>query len=235
MATGERFVMLGNAVARARVQPGRASEAPVPPVREYRLKRLMDFALVNVALLISAPLWLIISAAIKLEDRGPVFYVQRRWGRAGKPFRVYKFRSMIADADAKFGAVQANENDPRITRVGRLLRATSLDELPQLLNIWRGQMSWVGPRALPINERQVNDTNAVTDDAVPGFALRCSVRPGLTGIAQIFAPRDVARYQKFRYDAFYVRRQSFSLDCRLILLSLWISVRAQWEKRGHKL
>jgi lipopolysaccharide/colanic/teichoic acid biosynthesis glycosyltransferase len=203
--------------------------------REYSLKRVMDFTLASIGLVIAAPLWLVIATAIKLEDRGPVFYVQDRWGRYKRPFKVYKFRSMVPNADEKFGAVQAQEHDPRFTRVGRLLRATSLDELPQLLNIWRGQMSWVGPRALPMNERQVRDRDDVPDDRVEGFDARCRVRPGLTGIAQIFAPRDVARRHKFRYDRFYIERQSFWLDAKLILLSCWISLRLRWEERGRKL
>ena len=202
--------------------------------REYTLKRVMDFALASVGLLVAAPVGLAIAAAIKLEDRGPVFYVQDRWGRHKRSFKVYKFRSMVPDADAKFGAIQAQEHDPRFTRVGRVLRATSLDELPQLLNIWRGQMSWVGPRALPINERQAKDRDEVLDDAIEGFDIRCSVRPGLTGIAQIFAPRDVARRHKFRYDRFYIERQSFWLDVKLIVVSCWISAKLRWEKRDRK-
>jgi len=204
------------------------------PRREYPLKRAMDVALSSLGLALASPLWLAIALAVKLEDGGPVFYVQNRWGRYKRPFKVYKFRSMVPDADAKFGAIQAQEHDPRFTRVGRLLRATSLDELPQLLNIWRGQMSWVGPRALPINERQVNDRDEVPDDEIEGFDARCSVRPGLTGIAQIFAPRDVARRHKFRYDRFYIERQSFRLDVKLILLSCRISATGRWEQRDRK-
>jgi len=209
--------------------------SPRVETREYALKRVIDCALASAGLMLAAPLWLVIAAAIKLEDGGPVFYVQDRWGRYKRPFKVYKFRSMVPDADLKFGAIQAQEHDPRFTRVGRLLRATSLDELPQLLNIWRGQMSWVGPRALPMNERQLRDRDSVPDDLVEGFEERCRVRPGLTGIAQIFAPRDVARRHKFRYDRFYIERQSFWLDAKLILLSCWISVRLSWEQRDRKI
>lgn len=203
-------------------------------VHEYALKRPLDFLLAGIGLVVSAPIWLLIAAAIKLEDRGPIFYGQERWGRGRRPFKVYKFRSMIVDADAKFGPVQAGDNDPRISRVGRILRVTSLDELPQLLNIWRGEMGWVGPRALPMNEKQQNETNHVPDEAVPGFDLRCSARPGLTGIAQVFAPRDVPRIHKFRYDAFYIRRQSLGLDLKLIMVSLWISARMRWGTRDRK-
>jgi len=118
--------------------------------------------------------------------------------------------------------------------VGRFLRATSLDELPQVVNIWRGEMSWVGPRALPINERQRNEPGELPDSAVRGFDKRCSVRPGLTGIAQVFGPRDFPRHQKFRYDGFYIERQSAWLDLRLIAMSVWISLRLRWETREAK-
>jgi len=200
-------------------------------VDEYAFKRVIDVLLAGTALVVSAPLWLAIAVAIKLEDRGPVFFTQSRWGRKGRSFKALKFRSMTTSAD---DSVQALRHDRRITRVGWLLRATSLDELPQLVNIWRGDMSWVGPRALPINERQQNETDDVPDHMVPGFDLRCAVRPGLTGVAQIFAPRDVPRLQKFRYDAFYIRRQSAWLDVRLIAISIWISLRLRWEDRGPK-
>jgi lipopolysaccharide/colanic/teichoic acid biosynthesis glycosyltransferase len=200
-------------------------------VEEYAFKRVIDVLLAGLALTVSAPVWLAIAVAIKLEDRGPVFFTQERWGRNRQPFKIFKFRSMAPRAD---DTVQALRHDARITRVGALLRATSLDELPQIINIWRGDMSWVGPRALPMNERQQNEADAVPDHAIPGFDLRCAVRPGLTGIAQIFAPRDVPRRQKFRYDAFYIRRQSAWLDVRLIGISVWISLRLRWEDRGPK-
>ena len=207
--------------------PARAAWA----VEEYTFKRVIDVTLASVALIVAAPVWVLIALAIKLEDRGPVFFTQARWGRNRRAFKVYKFRSMVVDADSR---VQAGRGDDRITRVGRLLRKTSLDELPQLINIWQGEMSWVGPRALPINERQRNETVTMPDSAIPGFDLRCAVRPGLTGIAQIFAPRDVPRRRKFRYDAFYIRRQSAWLDVRLIGISVWISLRLHWEDRGRR-
>jgi lipopolysaccharide/colanic/teichoic acid biosynthesis glycosyltransferase len=204
-------------------------------VREYGSKRVLDILLSAIALTISAPFWLVIAAAIKVEDGGPVFYAQPRWGRGQRPIRVLKFRSMVVDADHRFGARQAGTDDTRVTGVGRVLRATSLDELPQILNIWRGEMSWVGPRALPMNEKQVHEPGDIPDTAIRGFRLRCAVRPGLTGIAQVFAPRDVPRRHKFRYDAFYIRRQSLWLDLKLIALSVWISLRLRWEDRGSKI
>jgi len=198
-------------------------------------KRGFDIALSGAGLVASAPLWGVIALLVKLEDGGPVFYGQERSGRHGVPFRVQKFRSMIPDAEAAAGAVQAAEHDPRVTGVGRVLRATAMDELPQLWNIFRGDMSFTGPRALRPGEIETLGPGRVELlEDVPGFAERASVRPGLTGIAQIFAPRDIPRRLKFRYDLLYVRRQSFWLDVRLVLLSFWITARGTWEARGRK-
>lgn len=198
-------------------------------------KRSLDIVLSGGGLVVSAPLWPIIAAAIKVDSRGPVFYGQPRVGEGGRTFTVRKFRSMIADAERGVGPLQANADDPRITRIGRLLRATAMDELPQLLNIFSGDMSFVGPRALRPEEIDVNSEGAAVPlDAIPGFAQRCAVPPGLTGIAQIYAPRDVSRRQKFRFDLLYIRRRSFLLDIRLILLSFWITMRGTWEEREKK-
>jgi lipopolysaccharide/colanic/teichoic acid biosynthesis glycosyltransferase len=184
---------------------------------------------------LSAPLWPIIAAAIKIDSPGPVFYRQPRVGEGGRHFSVLKFRSMIADAERHLGPVPAGQNDARVTRVGRVLRATAMDELPQLVSIFRGDMSFVGPRALRPEEIDVDSCGiAVPLSGIPGFAERCVVPPGLTGIAQIYAPRDVSRRQKFRFDLLYIRRRSLWLDLRLILLSFWITARGTWEARGKK-
>jgi rhamnosyl/mannosyltransferase len=198
-------------------------------------KRTLDVALSGAGLAASAPLWGLIALLIKLEDGGPVFYGQERSGLNGVPFEVKKFRSMIPNAEASVGAVQATEHDPRVTRIGRLLRATAMDELPQLWNIFCGDMSFTGPRALRPGEIETGGSGELERlEDVPGFSERSSVRPGLTGIAQIYAPRDIARRWKFKYDLLYVRRQSFWLDVRLILLSFWITFRGSWEARGEK-
>ena len=198
-------------------------------------KRAFDTLLAGTGLVASAPVWLVIAALIKLEDGGPVLFVQERVGKRGRLFKALKFRSMIVDAEAQVGPVQASEGDSRVTRIGRSLRATAMDELPQLWNIWRGDMSFVGPRALRPGEIELNGSGTLERlEAVPGFDARCAVRPGLTGVAQIYAPRDAVRRNKFRYDLVYIRRQSFSLDLRLILLSFWITVRGAWEVRGKK-
>jgi lipopolysaccharide/colanic/teichoic acid biosynthesis glycosyltransferase len=198
-------------------------------------KRLLDVLLSGCGLIISAPVALLISALIKLEDRGPVFFSQERVGQHGRPFRALKFRSMVPDAEASVGPIQSGRHDSRVTRVGRLLRATAMDELPQLWNIFRGDMSFVGPRALRPGEIEVGGGGRVERlEDVPGFETRCAVPPGLTGMAQIYAPRDVARRHKFRYDRLYIRRQSMWLDVRLLLISFWITFRGTWETRDRK-
>jgi lipopolysaccharide/colanic/teichoic acid biosynthesis glycosyltransferase len=198
-------------------------------------KRALDVALSGTGLVVSAPIWLVLSALIKLEDGGPVFFGQERVGEGGTTFRALKFRSMIPDAEAKVGALQASEHDPRVTKIGRLMRVTAMDELPQLWNIFRGDMSFVGPRALRPGEIETGGAGRqVAMEDIPGYRERHSVRPGLTGIAQIFAPRDVPRRYKFKYDEIYVRQRSFGLDVKLILLSFWITFRGKWEVRGRK-
>ena len=198
-------------------------------------KRTLDVALSSIGLVLSAPLWVLVAVAVKIEDGGPVFYRQERVGQGGRLFDALKFRSMVRNAESA-GALQAAANDPRVTRVGRLMRATAMDELPQLWNIFRGDMSFVGPRALRPQEIEVNgDGRPRLLDQIPGSRERHRVRPGLTGIAQIFAPRDITRRNKFRYDRLYIRNQGFWFDVRLILLSFWITARGKWEHRGHKL
>ena len=198
-----------------------------------RVKRAFDVAFGAAGLLISAPIWPVLAIAIKVEDGGPVLFRQERSGRGGRVFHALKFRSMTVDAD-RFGARQAVRHDPRVTRIGRLMRATAIDELPQLWNILEGDMSVVGPRALRPGEIEAHGSGVFERlEDVDGFALRSSVRPGLTGVAQLYASRNLVRRQKFRYDRVYIRSQSFNLDLRLILLSMWVSILGGWERRGR--
>jgi len=186
-------------------------------------------------MILSLPVSLSIALAIKLEDMGPVFYRQERWGRRGTRFKVYKFRTMVPNSDQDYGIKLAEENDSRITKVGRVLRAMGLDELPQILNIFKGDMSFVGPRSLAIGEIVTDRKGRVVQyENVPFFWDRLKVRPGLTGIATIYIPKDSPPERKFRYDLLYIRKQSFWLDLRLIALSFWISFRGKWETRGKK-
>ena len=161
---------------------------------------------------------------------------QDRVGEGGRAFTVLKFRSMVADAERTVGPRQAHAADARITRVGRLLRATAMDELPQLVNIFRGDMSFVGPRPLMPGEIEVRGTGELVPlDSIPGYAARHSVRPGLTGLSQVYAPRDTPRARKFRLDAIYVRNATFCLDLFLVAVSFWITFRGRWEVRVRKL
>jgi lipopolysaccharide/colanic/teichoic acid biosynthesis glycosyltransferase len=198
-------------------------------------KRLLDVSLSATGLLLSAPLWPLIALSIKLEDGGPVFYSQDRVGQGGVPFKNWKFRSMTAGTGTQTDLQQAAENDKRVTAVGRILRATAMDELPQLWNIFKGDMSFVGPRPLMPAEVEVNGNGELIPlQSIPGYMARHQVIPGLTGLAQIFAPRDLPRRQKFRLDLLYIRKRSFITDIRFIALSFWITFRGKWEHRGKK-
>jgi len=199
------------------------------------IKRLFDLALSAVGLIVSAPAWALFALAIKTEDGGPVFFPQARVGLDGRVFTAMKFRSMVVNAEASSGPVQADEDDPRITRVGRVLRGTAMDELPQLWNIFAGDMSFVGPRPLRPGEAEVRgDGQFVRLEEIPGYEARHSVRPGLTGIAQVYAPRDIDRARKFRLDRLYLKRAGLCLDLKLIVLSFWITGRGNWEAQGPK-
>jgi lipopolysaccharide/colanic/teichoic acid biosynthesis glycosyltransferase len=187
-------------------------------------------------LILSLPVFFPIAVAIKLEDGGSVFYFQERWGRNSTRFKAYKFRTMLENSDMTFGIRPATKNDPRITKIGRILRAMGLDELPQILNILWGDMSFVGPRSLAVGEIVIDKNGkAVPYEKIPGFTERLRVRPGLTGIATIYIPKDSPPKKKFRYDLLYIRRQSLRLDVRLIAISFWISFRGKWESRQKKM
>ncbi|MFZ5908137.1 MAG: sugar transferase [Nitrospirota bacterium] len=201
-------------------------------MKDKLFKRPLDLAILLSAHLVLFPvwllLWILIPLLIWLEDRGPVFYTQERVGRNGRVFRVYKFRSMIPDAEKQTGAVWASEHDPRVTKVGRVLRATAMDELPQLWNILKGDMSFVGPRA----ERPELVKKFARE--IRNYRRRFEVRPGLTGVAQVYGRYDTPPRNKLRYDLLYVKKQSLLLDIKLILLSVWITLKGKWESRQKK-
>lgn len=186
--------------------------------------------------MVSLPLWVAFGLAILFEEGRPIFYSQERVGRNGKIFKALKFRSMIKDAEKDSGPVQAAENDPRVTDIGKILRATAMDELPQLWNIFKGDMSFVGPRALRPKEKEVHASSDEIDiEKIPGYHERLKVRPGLTGMAQVYLPSDALRSEKFQYDLMYIKKQSFFLDLKLIILSFWITFKGKWESRQKKI
>ena len=179
-------------------------------------KRAMDIVLGSVALVVASPFMAAAAIAIKLEDGGPVFFKQKRMTRNGREFDILKFRSMIVDAEKYSGAVLAAGDDPRITKVGKFIRATRIDELPQIINIVKGDMSIVGPRP----ERKV-----IADEyckELPEFAYRLKVRGGLTGYAQIYGKYNTSAYDKLRLDLMYIENYSLLLDIKLIILTLRI-------------
>lgn len=198
-------------------------------------KRALDIGMALAGLAVLSPVWVVIWLAIMIEDGSPVFFKQNRIGRHGRTFNAFKFRTMyVATLYAPVNH-QAREDDPRVTRVGRILRGTAIDESPQLINILRGEMSFVGPRPLLAAEVEIHDPVECDIQAVPGYKERVSVVPGLTGIAQFHASRDVPRDEKFEYDLEYIRNRCLARDIKLILLSLCVTFLGRWEKRGVKL
>jgi exopolysaccharide biosynthesis polyprenyl glycosylphosphotransferase len=191
------------------------------PTRQLLAKRALDVACSGLILLLTAPLLLLIALLVKLQDRGPVLFKQTRVGTNGQLFKLYKFRTMVVDAEARLAALAAQNDrmgplfkmakDPRVTRVGRFLRASSLDELPQLLNVLRGDMSLVGPRpALPAEVEKFDDE----------LRDRTRVKPGITGLWQVEA-RDNPSFAAYRrLDLYYVENWSVSLDIVILLATI---------------
>ena len=183
----------------------------------YQLgKRAADIVFSLVAIIVLSPLMLVVAAAIKAEDGGPVFYKQTRLTLNGKQFKIIKFRSMKTDAEKDGVARLAKDNDDRITKVGRFIRKLRLDELPQLFNILSGSMSIVGPRP----ERP--EIAKEYEESIPEFSLRLQAKAGLTGYAQVYGKYNTPPYDKVQMDLMYIANQSFSEDFRLILMTLKI-------------
>jgi len=184
-------------------------------------KRIMDIILSSLALVLLLPPLFIIAVAIKICDRGPVFYVSRRYGRNGFPFNFYKFRSMVIGAEEKMeilksknekdGPIFKIKDDPRVTKIGKLLRKYSLDELPQLWNVLKGDMSIVGPRPLPIGQIEKNDLDQLK---------RLEIKPGITGLWQVSGRSDVSFGNLVRWDIWYINNWSLWLDFNIILKSI---------------
>jgi exopolysaccharide biosynthesis polyprenyl glycosylphosphotransferase len=186
------------------------------------VKRMLDIMLASVMLLLAAPFVPFIALAIKLDSPGPVFFTQTRIGMGGKLFKIFKFRSMHQDAEAKLGAVWAEDRDPRITRVGRFLRKSRLDEVPQLWNLLVGDMSFVGPRPeRPEFEEEL-------ERQIPFYRARRAVRPGLTGWAQVrhgYGNTMFDALRKVEYDLYYIKNESLYLDLLIILRTVAVVLR----------
>lgn len=198
--------------------------APIPVSMGRIGKRVFDVVVASMIFLLGLPLWLIISVVIVYDSKGPVFYFQERIGRHGVRFNIIKFRSMTPNAEGRTGPVWAAEDcDPRITRVGKFLRRTSLDEIPQLINVIRGDMSLVGPRPeRPFFVEKIEET-------VPHFNLRHSVRGGVTGWAQINGRSTLTRQpdHKLKYDLYYIKNWSFLFDIKIIIATIAVVLKQE--------
>lgn len=184
------------------------------PDESLIIKRATDILLSLVALAVTAPLGILVSVAVKLDSPGPVFYRQKRLTLQGKPFYLYKFRTMVDKAEKESGPVLAQENDPRITRVGRILRAARIDEIPQLLNVLKGDMSIVGPRP----ERPFFVSKLVKES--PEYAYRMNVKSGITGLAQIAGRYSTSPENKLIYDLIYTKSYSPARDLAILLQTI---------------
>lgn len=184
---------------------------------EIYLKRFLDVILSITCIFVLFPLIVMVSILIKLESHGPIFYVQERVGSSGTYFKMYKLRSMRIDSEVG-GPKLAEKNDSRVTKVGRFIRKTRIDELPQLLNVLLGHMSLIGPRP----ERPI--FTAKFNEDVPGFVERLTVKPGLTGWAQINGGYDVTPNEKLELDIYYVQNQSLKLDIKIAVKTVKVIV-----------
>lgn len=178
------------------------------------IKRTFDIVLSFMGLIVLAPIIGVVAVLIKLDDKGPVFYKQERYKRHNETFYVYKFRSMCVVQNADQINKRPDKNDSRITRVGRFLRATRLDEVPQLINVFKGDMSLVGPR--PLIKSEIDEAMKL----IPEFYYRSNVKPGLTGLAQVKGKYDTQDKEKIRYDLLYVKKSNFWFDLKIIILTI---------------
>lgn len=178
------------------------------------LKRMIDCIIAFLALIVLLIPMLIVALAVKIESKGPVFFKQERIGRSGKVFKIIKFRSMCVGAESKGSGVYSNKNDARVTRVGRIIRATSLDEIPQLFNILRGDMSLIGPRP-PLTYHPWK-FEEYSDEQKKMF----EVRPGITGWAQVNGRKDVEWNKRIELNIWYVDHVSFILDVKIFFITI---------------
>ncbi|HBF6187956.1 TPA: sugar transferase [Clostridioides difficile] len=172
-------------------------------------QRIMDLVLSIVGLVIGSPLIAIFGILIKIEDKGPITYKQERLGKCGRRFYIYKLRSMRTDAE-KFGAQWAEKDDPRITKVGKFIRKTRIDEIPQLFNILKGDMGLIGPRP-----ERPNFTVQFNEE-IPGFINRLAIKPGLTGWAQVNGGYEITPEEKLKEDIYYIKNRSILLDFKIL-------------------
>lgn len=189
------------------------------PEWEKKIKRLLDLIIAFVSLIISMPLIVLVGIAIKIDSKGPMFYRQERTGKDGKSFKIFKFRSMIQNAEKNTGPVWSIKDDPRVTRVGKFVRKIRIDEIPQMINVLKGDMSLVGPR--PERPYFVEKLS----HEIPYYKRRLKVKPGITGWAQIKHKYDESVEdvkEKLRYDLFYIENMSLRMDFKILFRTLFV-------------
>ncbi|GAA0707292.1 sugar transferase [Paraclostridium ghonii] len=179
-------------------------------------KRILDVISSLLGLIIGLPIMLVVAILIKIEDQGPVFYNQERLGKNEKKFLVYKMRSMRVDAERHGGAQWAQKDDPRVTKIGKFIRKTRIDEIPQLFNILKGDMSLIGPR--PERPELTYEFNK----EIPGFIDRLYIKPGLTGLAQVNGGYDISPKDKLKWDMIYIKNRSIYMDIIIILKTVGV-------------
>lgn len=179
-------------------------------------KRILDIVSSLLGLIIGLPIMIVVAIIIKVEDRGPIFYTQERLGKNEKKFLVYKMRSMRVDAEKHSGAQWAQKDDPRVTKIGKFIRKTRIDEIPQLFNILKGDMSLIGPR--PERPELTYEFNK----EIPGFIDRLYIKPGLTGLAQVNGGYDISPKDKLKWDIIYIRNRSLYMDIKIIFKTVGV-------------
>lgn len=183
--------------------------------RKY-IKRILDIIFSLIFLIILSPVFLITAIAIKIDSKGPIIFKQERIGKDGKVFKIYKFRSMVVNAEHTGTGVYSKKDDSRVTRVGKFIRITSIDELPQLLNILKGQMSFIGPR--PVLTYHPWKYEEYTKEQLKRF----QVLPGITGWAQVHGRKQVQWDERIKYDVWYVENLNFILDFKILLKTILV-------------
>ncbi|WP_394863807.1 exopolysaccharide biosynthesis polyprenyl glycosylphosphotransferase [Paraclostridium bifermentans] len=182
------------------------------------IKRSFDIISSLIGLIIAKPIIIIFGILVKIEDKGPILYKQERLGKNGKSFYIYKIRSMKIDAEKHCGIQWAQKNDPRITKIGRFIRKTRIDEIPQLANVLIGQMSIIGPRP----ERP--ELTYKFDKEIPGFINRLVVKPGLTGLAQVNGGYEMTPEEKLKWDIDYINNTSLSIDVKILIKTVRVII-----------
>lgn len=190
------------------------------------LKRIFDILVSFLLIIITIPLFILIAICIKVTSKGPIFFLQKRPGKKGELFKIFKFRTMELGSEKMTKGVEVLKNDPRITKIGKILRRTKIDELPQLINVLKGDMSLVGPRP-----ERIDSLNDYTDE----ISKRLLVRPGMTGLAQVSGNIYLTLQERYKLDIYYVENQNFLLDTKILLRTIGVVLFGEEKYRNQNI